>query len=69
MFKFIFRFIVTVMFLVFVIIVLSMWKGGKPFIWLGKNIQYMGGSVIEFGDFVDDVIAGSKKIKDVIDTD
>jgi hypothetical protein len=55
---------------------LAMWKGGEPFKWLGKNIVIVGESVTDFGGFVDNVLAGGKKIqknydklKDVIDTD
>ena len=76
MFKLIFRFITITMFLVFMTIGLSLWKGGEPFKWLGKGIGIIGESVTDFGDFVDNVVAGGKKIskkydqlKDVIDTD
>ncbi len=76
MFKLIFKFITITMFLVFMTIGLVLWKGGEPFKWLGKNIVIIGESVTDFGGFVDNVLAGGKKIsknydklKDVIDTD
>ena len=76
MFKLIFKFITISIFLVFLTIGIAMWKGGEPFKWFGKGIVTIGDTVIGFGDFVDDVVSGGKKIqknydklKDVIDKD
>ncbi len=76
MFKLIFKFITITIFLVFMTIGLAIWKGGEPFRWFGEGIVTIGDTVAGFGDFVDDVVSGGKKIqknydklKDVIDTD
>ncbi len=73
MFKLFFRSISIFLFVVFLTIGLSLWKGGEPFRWVGEGTQTIGKSIAEFGDFVDDVIAGGKdleknynKLKDII---
>ena len=76
MFKFIFKTVVITIFLVFVSVSLAMWKGGEPFRYFGEGVIVVGNSIMKFGDFVDDFIAGGKamrksyeKLKDVIDTE
>ena len=76
MFKLIFKFITISIFLVFLTIGIAIWKGGEPFRWFGEGIVTIGKTVTGFGDFVDDVVSGGKKIsknydklKDVIDKD
>ncbi len=76
MFKLFFRLISITLFLIFFTVGLSLWKGGEPFRWIGEGTQTIGKSISEFGDFVDDVIAGGKelegnynKLKDIITSD
>ena len=63
MFKLIFRTIVIVVFMVFVIVALAMWKGGEPFREFGGGVVVVGKSISKFGDFVDEFIDGGKKIQ------
>ncbi len=67
MFKLIFRTIVIILFLVFLTIALATWKGGEPFRVLGEGTVMIGKKISEFGDFVDDLINGSKKMKRTYD--
>jgi len=69
MFKFIFRVMTVSVFLVFLTIGLVIWKGGEPFRWWGDGLVIIGKSISHFGDFVDDLIHDTKKIRDVVDTD
>ncbi len=73
MFKLIFRSISIILFFIFLTIGLSLWKGGEPFRWIGEGTQTIGESFNAFGDFVDDIIAGSQelgkdydKLKDIL---
>lgn len=73
MIKMFFRTITFILFIVFVTIGLSFWKGGEPFRAMGSAINHVGRSVSEFGDFVDDIIAGGQtigknydKLKDIV---
>lgn len=75
MFRLFFRTITIILFLVFLTVGLALWKGGEPFRWFGEGLTTAGKAASNFGDFVDDVIAGGKKIqqnydklKEVIDT-
>lgn len=63
MFRFIFRTITLIIFLSFVIIGIAVWKGGDPFRRAGDFIEGAGKTIVRFGDFVDDVKSGGKKIE------
>lgn len=67
MFKFIFRTITTALFLVVLTVVLAVWKGGEPFRWIGKKTEAVGRSIIQFGEFVDELRGGSKKTREVFE--
>ncbi len=67
MFKLIFKFMTIVIFLVFLVIGLSLWKGGEPFRIFGEGLVAIGNEAKRFGDFVDEVVKGSKKLQKVID--
>jgi hypothetical protein len=72
MFKFIFRVMTVTVFLVFLTIGLVFWKGGEPFKLWGRGLCIIGERIAGFGDFVDDIIGDSKKIKkikEVIESD
>ena len=76
MFKFIFKTVVWAVFLLFISVVLAMWKGGEPFRYFGEGVIVVGQSIMKFGDYVDEFISGSKhvrksveRIRDVIDDD
>jgi hypothetical protein len=72
MFKFIFRVMTVTVFLVFLTIGLVIWKGGEPFKVWGRGLCIIGERIAGFGDFVDDLIGDSKKIKkikEVIESD
>ncbi len=62
MFKFIFKGITLVFFLVFLTVSLAIWKGGEPFRWIGDGLIIMGKTVTDFGDSVDEFIEGSKEV-------
>ena len=62
MFKFIFRSITLIIFMIFLIIGIAFWKGGDPFRKAGEAMEDAGKSVSRFGDFVDDVTRGGKKV-------
>ncbi len=62
MFKLIFRSISIIFFFLFLTIGLAFWKGGEPFRWIGEGTQTIGKSFNDFGDFVDDIIAGSREL-------
>ncbi len=63
MFKLIFKCIVIFFFIIFLTVSLALWKGGEPFRWLGDGMAIMGKEIVNFGDNVDEFIAGSKKFK------
>jgi hypothetical protein len=76
MFRLIFRMISLVMFLLFLVIGLALWKGGEPFRWVGEGLVQIGRDVTKFGDVVDEIIDGGKKIgrnydkiKEIIDSE
>ena len=62
MFKFIFRTITLIIFLLFLTIGVAFWKGGDPFRKAGEGIADAGKTISRFGDFVDDVKTGGKKV-------
>ena len=73
MIRIFFRGISLVLFVIFLTLGLSFWKGGEPFRARGGSIEHAGESVSRFGDFVDDIIAGGKtigknydKLKDIV---
>ncbi len=63
MFKLIFKFMTIIIFLVFLVIGLSLWKGGEPFRIFGDGLVAVGHEFLKFGDFVDDVVKGSNEVK------
>jgi hypothetical protein len=67
MFKFIFRTITTVLFLVVLTVVLAVWKGGEPFRWIGKKTEAVGRSIIQFGEFIDELREGGKKTQEAFE--
>ena len=67
MFKFIFRTITLIMFLLFLIIGLAVWKGGDPFRAMGQGIRDAGTVISKFGDLVDDIKQGGKKVHKTYD--
>ena len=67
MFKFIFRTITLIMFLLFLIIGLAVWKGGDPFRSMGQGIIVAGDVVSKFGDLVDDIKHGGEKVHKTYD--
>jgi hypothetical protein len=67
MFKFIFRTITLIMFLLFLTIGLAFWKGGDPFRIAGEGIADAGKTISRFGDFVDNVKKGGKKVHTTYD--
>jgi hypothetical protein len=67
LFKFILRTITLIIFIVFILIGLAIWKGGAPFRTMGKKIVEAGNVISQFGDFVDDVKRGSKKMEKTYD--
>jgi hypothetical protein len=76
MFRLIFRTISLFMFLLILVIGLALWKGGEPFRWFGEGLVQIGRDVTKFGDVVDEIIDGGKKIsrnydkiKEIIDSE
>lgn len=67
MFKLFFRTITLILFVFFLTIGIAVWKGGKPFRWLGGGLVAVGQQVSNFGEFVDDVIAGGKTMRQGIE--
>jgi hypothetical protein len=67
MFKFIFKSITLFFFLIFLIVSLSIWKGGEPFRWVGDGLIIMGETIKDFGDSVDDFIKGSKEVRENVE--
>ncbi len=67
MFKLIFKFMTIVVFLVFLVIGLSLWKGGEPFRIFGEGLVAVGNETKRFGDFVDKVVRGSNEVKKTYD--
>ena len=67
MFKFIFRTITLIMFLLFMIIGLAVWKGGDPFRTMGQVITEAGNIISKFGDLVDDVKRGGNNVHKTYD--
>ena len=63
MIKLIFRLSVIVIFCLVLAVGLAFWKGGEPFRVMGDGTVRIGQAISEFGDFVDELIMGSKKIK------
>ncbi len=66
MFKLIFKFMVISIFLFCLIVGLAVWKGGEPFRVIGEGLIIMGQKTTQFGDFVDEVVNGSNKVKRTI---
>lgn len=67
MFKLFFRTITFILFVFFLTIGIAVWKGGQPFRWLGGGLVTVGRNVSNFGEFVDDVIAGGKTMRQGIE--
>lgn len=67
MFKFMFRVITISLFLVFLTIGIAIWKGGEPFRWCGEGLVMIGETVSHFGDFVDKLTDGGRKIQKITD--
>ncbi len=67
MFKLIFRTISLSTFLLILIIGLALWKGGDPFRKAGEIVTDAGKTITRFGDFVDDVKRGGKKVQKTYD--
>ncbi len=59
--------ITIILFLVFLTVGLAIWKGGEPFRWLGEGTVMIGESISRFGDFVDDIVRGSKAVRKTFD--
>jgi hypothetical protein len=55
------------MFLVFLTIGVAFWKGGDPFRAIGQGITEVGNVISKFGDLVDDVKIGGKKVQKTYD--
>jgi len=73
MFRLIFRTISLTLFIIILIVGLAIWKGGEPFIWVGKKVEAVGKAIIHFGNLVDDlrykksqVETTIKRLKDVV---
>lgn len=76
MFKLIFRTVIIIVFLIFLVVGVAMWKGGEPFRYFGEGVIVVGKSIVKFGDSVDEFISGGKrlrknydKIKDIINSE
>ena len=63
MFKMIFRTITIIVFLIFLIIGVALWKGGEPFRWVGEGLETIGEKVSDVGDLIDEMIDGGKQVK------
>jgi len=63
MFKLIFRTVIIALFLVFISVALAIWKGGEPFRYFGEGVVSVGESIVKFGDFVDEFVSGSGKLR------
>jgi hypothetical protein len=63
MFKIIFRTITIIVFSVILIVGLAVWKGGKPFRWLGKKTESVGNAIGQFGDMIDDLKGKKDEVK------
>ena len=63
MFKIIFRTITIIVFLIFLIIGIALWKGGEPFRWVGEGLETIGEKVSDVGDLIDEMIDGGKQVK------
>lgn len=63
MFKLIFRMMFLAIFLVFISAALAIWKGGEPFRYFGEGVIVVGQSIEKFGDFVDEFVSGSDKLR------
>jgi hypothetical protein len=63
MFKLIFRTIVIIVFAIFLLIGIAVWKGGAPFRWIGEKTVTAGKVIEKIGDYIDDIKAGSQKVK------
>jgi hypothetical protein len=63
MFKIIFRSITIIVFLIFLIIGVALWKGGEPFRWVGEGLETIGEKVSDVGDLIDEMIDGGKQVK------
>jgi hypothetical protein len=66
MFKLIFRTISLTLFITILITGLAIWKGGEPFIWVGKKIEAAGKTIIRFGHVVDDLRYKKKQVETTI---
>ena len=47
----------------FLSIGIAVWKGGAPFRWVGEKTVAAGRIIQKIGDYVDDIKAGSQKVK------
>jgi hypothetical protein len=63
MFRAIFRIITLTVFSIILIIALAVWKGGEPFKWAGKRIEYIGRTMVEFGDIVDELMGKKERVE------
>lgn len=68
MFKLIFRTISLIVILFILIIVLIIWKGGKPFRWIGGKTVSAGRSIERFGDAVDKMEKVKKEVGEALNS-
>jgi hypothetical protein len=62
MFKLIFRTITLFVIIIILTVVLAVWEGGKPFRWIGGKIEIVGKVIERFGDRIDEIKKGGKKV-------
>ncbi len=63
MFKLIFKMMAIIIFVVFLTIGIAVWKGGEPFRIVGEGTIVIGKKISEFGDYVDEIVKGTKEVK------
>ena len=67
MFKLIFRTIVIIVFVIFLLIGIAVWKGGAPFRWIGEKTVTAGKVIEKIGDYIDNVKDDGRKVKKTFD--
>ena len=66
MFKLISKTISTIMFIIILVVVIAIWKGGEPFRIAGQKTIVFGEGMKQFGEIVDDLLDRKEEVRETV---
>ena len=66
MFKLISKTISTIMFIIILVVVIAIWKGGEPFRIAGQKTIVFGEGMKQFGEIVDDLLDRQEEVRETV---